>query len=879
MAPARMPWSYAFVAFVAILLASSSSIPATAGSRNNTVNNSGPSHAWVPNSVLGTPQVSSQAVDVFRAYSAEPAPMGIADYGVGLGGPYQYSTTAFLGNVYIDSLQTRNATGDPSMGFQLNLVLAFTEGNVQYAYWVQDVAQIDTSTKQIFFIDNIWNFTSQGANIRGSAVSGNGQVATYHGTGYYYDIPAVGAGNGVILAYPTSFSFLVTTGFNSNLQPTVEFQYDDGLGFQTYDNVTFKTANRVSALIGFEVNGNTYNPAGTYFDSELVLGGPGGGQSTADMNSDLRLSLFYWNGHNFQTVPNTYNFGSNTAETISSVASIGSYILATGSLIARVQAGTGSPGQLYTQEGTGTIDIQTSVGSGTLYVSNSTYPNAAPFQTQFTGSQVIVSVHPGVYLLQIYFNGSIYDSGTVIIASGQTLQLRTPLGDIQITMNYIAGGSVGFPAPTVTYVHRGSTQTSALTTVPTIFYMDPGTSWRVTANFTKINERWQTQQPISGTATSFQTVVIDIFHQYRVSFAFAVKGGGTGYSAPSVRFRQFGAYGTTATDAPVWVDEGSSYSYPNSLIGSATLERWNASSYTGVARGPGTINTTYFHLYSLTVKITIGGGGSPSRPAFDAKQFGKSFVTILSLGPNTYFLDAGSNWNVQNPLQGSSAHERWNAEGPTSSNLTSGTTVILDYHHQYPVTTDISPQSGGSISNLTGWHDEGTSLQFSARANPGWKFGGWNGSGTGAYTGGSNFTSILVGSPIQENATFYPGLMIVAGPFGQVSYSIGSTVGTVQAGKTVTVFAPAGSTIVLKATSTSIFYAFSGWSPGNGGTQSTTNLTLMSPSTAQASFALNIPLLGGIVAAIFVVAIILTFAWRSRRRIVYGNQVPIPKGA
>ncbi|HEV2226820.1 MAG TPA: thermopsin [Nitrososphaerales archaeon] len=824
------------------------------------------------------PQVSSQAIDVFRAYSTEPAPMGIADYGVGPSGPYQYTTNAFLGSVYIASLQTRNATGDPSMGFQLNVVLAFTDSNVEYAYWVQDVAQIDTSTNQIFFIDNIWNFTSHSANMVGSAVSGNGQVATYHGTGYYYDVPAVEAGNGILLAYPSTVSFLVTAGLNSNREPTVKFQYEDGVGIQTYDNVTFKTANHVSALTGFEVNGSTYNPGGTYFDSELVLGGPGGGLSTADVNSDLRLSLYYWNGHNFQTVPNAYNFGSDTAETISSVNSVGNYVIATGSLIARVQAGAGSLGQSYTQNGTGTFAIQTPVVSGILYVSNSTFPNATPFQTQFTGTQVIVSVHPGIFLLKIYLNGAVYDSGTVTVGSGQTLQLRTPLGDIQITMSYTAAGTGGFPAPTLTYVHGGSTQMSALNTSATIYYMDPGTSWTVTANFATTNERWQTQQPVSGKATSFQTVVIDYFHQYRVSFAFAVRGGGTGYSAPSVRFLQFGAYMTAGTDTLVWVDEGSSYSYPSSLTGSTSSERWEATSYTGAASGPGTFETTYFHLYGLTINLAITGEGNPSNPSLDAKQFGQRLAAILTPGPNTYFLDAGSSWNVQNPLQGSSAQERWNADGPTSGNLTAGTTIILDYHHQFPVMTNISPLSGGSISNLTGWHDQGTSLQLSATENLGWKFEGWNGSGTGAYTGGSNTSSILVGSPIQENAIFYPGLNIVAGPNGQVSYSFGSTTGTVQASTTVVVFAPSGSTVVLKASPSSVFYAFSGWSQGSGGTESATSLTLMSPSTAQASFAPNIPLLGGIFAVVLVVVLVSAFAVRSRRRTLSGDQLSVPKG-
>ena len=861
---------------MAILLLSSISIPAPAGSPNGTKRGSGPSHAWVPSSALGAPQVSPQAIDVFRAYTTEPAPMGIADYGVGLGGPYQYSTTAFMGSVYIASLQTRNATGDPSMGFQLNVVLAFTDSNVQYAYWVQDVAQMDTSTNQIFFIDNIWNFTSHGASMVGSAVSGNGQVAAYHGTGYYYDVPAVGAGNGINLAYPATVSFLLTAGLNSNREPTVKFQYEDGLGTQTYDNVTFKTANHVSAFSGFEVNGNTYNPAGTYFDSELVLGGPGGGLSTADVSSDLRLSLYYWNGNNFQTVPNSYDFGSDTAETVSSVTSLGDYVRATGSLIARVQAGAGSLAQLYTQGGTGMISIQTPLGSGSLYVSNSTYLNAAPFQTQFTGSQVTVSVHPGTYLLQIYLNGAIYDSGTVTVGPRETLQLRTPLGDVQITMSYFVVGSDGFAAPTLTYVHGGSPQKSALTTTATIYYMDPGTSWTVTANFTTANERWQTHQPISGKATSFESVIITYFHQYRVSFAFVVRGGGTGYSAPSVRFLQFGAYKTVATDTPVWVDEGSSYSYPSSLIGSSAAERWDSQSYSGLVAGAGIIESTYFHLYGLAVNYSIVAGGSPSSPAIDAKQFGEAFVAIVRSGLNTYFLDAGSNWSVPNPLQGGSSQERWEADGPTKGNLTAASTITLNYHHQYLVATGISPPAGGNITNLTGWHDQGITLQLSATASRGWKFEGWNGSGTGAYSGGSNLSSFLVVSPVQENATFYPGLGMVAGTNGQISFSFGSTTGVIPASTSATIFVPDGTIITLKAGPSSILYTFSGWSEGVSGASSTTSLTLTSPSSARASFEINIPLLGGIAAAILAVAV--AFVFRSRRRPKTWDQVPVPKG-
>ena len=44
-------------------------------------------------------------------YKQEPAPMGIADYGLGPGGtPYQYTTSSFEGMININNLQTYNAS-------------------------------------------------------------------------------------------------------------------------------------------------------------------------------------------------------------------------------------------------------------------------------------------------------------------------------------------------------------------------------------------------------------------------------------------------------------------------------------------------------------------------------------------------------------------------------------------------------------------------------------------------------------------------------------------------------------------------------------------------------------------------------------------------
>jgi len=97
-----------------------------------------------------------QHVNPFSLYSKEPAPMGIADYGIGPNGqPFKYRTSKFLGIISVNNLGTYNASLNQSaysIGFQLNVNLFFENGNTQYAYWVQDVAFVNTSDvmKKVF---------------------------------------------------------------------------------------------------------------------------------------------------------------------------------------------------------------------------------------------------------------------------------------------------------------------------------------------------------------------------------------------------------------------------------------------------------------------------------------------------------------------------------------------------------------------------------------------------------------------------------------------------------------------------------------------------------------------------------------------------------
>jgi len=127
-------------------------------------------------------------------YSSEPAPMGIGDFGVGANGdPYSYNTTEFLGNFSWQSLSFDGSAGT-SFTDQLNVVLQFVQNGVTYAYWIQDVAFMDSASNDLEFENNIWNMTTSQSCLANSALQGNGTVYSIGGTsdpceGYY----AVGA--------------------------------------------------------------------------------------------------------------------------------------------------------------------------------------------------------------------------------------------------------------------------------------------------------------------------------------------------------------------------------------------------------------------------------------------------------------------------------------------------------------------------------------------------------------------------------------------------------------------------------------------------------------------------------------------------------------
>ncbi|MCI4317951.1 MAG: hypothetical protein L3J96_05375, partial [Thermoplasmata archaeon] len=85
-----------------------------------------------------------------------------------------------------------------------------------------------------------------------------------------------------------------------------------------------------------------------------------------------------------------------------------------------------------------------------------------------------------------------------------------------------------------------------------------------------------------------------------------------------------------------------------------------------------------------------------------------------------------------------------------SSNLS----LSVNFSREYLLT--VIAGAGGSVSSGPEWANDGAQVALSARADPGYTFVGWNGTGAGSFGGSNASGSAEMISPITETALFAP---------------------------------------------------------------------------------------------------------------------------
>lgn len=382
----------------------------------------GTSHAVVARSGL-TPA----AISPISIYGSEPAPMGIADMGVGAGGvAYSYTTPMLLSNISFLSQNIYNNSlkdgGADLYTWQMNAFLGFTEGSLTLYYWIQDVATMDTTTRELQFMDCVWNATTSSAEMKTSGtVTGNGSVSG----GVYSDDSSSAPGATVTTATAASFRMIIESALSSTGEPVVYLGYEDQATpgyYQDFDTVTFVSAKHITSDENFVVNGNSYNVWGTAYDAEIMVGGPFNGDFTvAHATTDMSMQIYRWNGHNFEAPQATWNFGSETAESISDAQTFFSND-GNGEPEDTIWNGTAhnaTTGALYDQYQVGALSLSApSLTTGTVAVGT----DVTPFQN----GMAFLTLDPGTYHVWVNSSSGTNDLGMCTIAPGVNVSVSVP---------------------------------------------------------------------------------------------------------------------------------------------------------------------------------------------------------------------------------------------------------------------------------------------------------------------------------------------------------------------------------------------------------------------------------------------------------------------
>src|SRR3989441_7167496 len=383
-----------------------------------------------------------------------------------------------------------------------------------------------------------------------------------------------------------------------------------------------------------------------------------------------------------------------------------------------------------------------------------------------------------------------------------------------------------------------------------------------------------------GTATGWATFIAAMGETVRFTVSYGVQGGGSGYLPPTLTYVAGGQTITVAlTTSPgvYTIDAGTAWSVSALLGGAGTAERWATNeTVSGIATFSRTLAFHYSHQFSASFNYRLTARGSGyAAPSVSYEQFTISRANNANL---TAWVDAGSAYSFPSSLDGSNATERWMADAPDrNGTVGASATVEIGYRHQAFLTFGFQGPAESSMSPATGWYDVGSSLTPTVSPAAGWAVGTWEGSGPGAYSGPEASPTILIVGPISEIAILYPGLTIHAGDGGSVSFSFGTTSGTVASGSSQTLSMPSG-TIVTIVASPSSTYTFTQWSGASSSNRSSVTVTVAGPAQVTAHFAFSAGAALAFYSAIAAVAIIaalvlIALIVRRRRR---RSEVPPP---
>ena len=222
--------------------------------------------------------------------------------------------------------------------------------------------------------------------------------------------------------------------------------------------------------------------------------------------------------------------------------------------------------------------------------------------------------------------------------------------------------------------------------------------------------------------------------------------GATGYRLDVSTVNTFSSFVPGYQD----LDVGNVTSRSVTGLNPSTNYFYRVRAYNGVGTS-GNSSTAQATTSVSSVQVTVQT--SPSGLSFTVD--GSTFTT-----PQTFTWSSGSSHTIstsspQNVSGGTRlAWANWSDGGAISHSVapTTNTTYVANFNTQYFLTMNATP--GGSVNPASNWFNIGQVVSISATPSGGSGFVGWNGSGSGSFSGFSNPVNVSMFGPITETANF-----------------------------------------------------------------------------------------------------------------------------
>ncbi|MGA2386781.1 MAG: hypothetical protein ABSG33_09635 [Candidatus Bathyarchaeia archaeon] len=331
--------------------------------------------------------------------------------------------------------------------------------------------------------------------------------------------------------------------------------------------------------------------------------------------------------------------------------------------------------------------------------------------------------------------------------------------------------------------------TLTLTTSPQTVWLDATTAWSVNNPITAGTQRWDASSGTSGTVTSATTIAPLYYHQYQLTLQYNIANtpAGSPTTTNIVSYTTFGGSATAtpalspATSSQVWADAGTAVTYTSPIVAISGTERWMVTSadsgaYTAVpsVTAASTVNPSYYHQYKASASYSTTDSSTPfSNVVLSGTQFGNSLFTLtLTTTPQAVWLDAGSAWSVNNPIN--SGNQRWDATSGTSGTISGAATISPNYYHQFLVVFEYTVSGGASGSSAPTAYYTRFGVAQTMTATTGNSANDWVDAGTTV-----SYTNPLTGSTSSErwqtNLAISSGKSTVSASVGPVTSPINPT--------------------------------------------------------------------------------------------------------